>query len=570
MKRKGMRLLSLLAGAAMVFSMTVGTITATAETVKKTHIRNITFQQDGETEKEVYDTRDDISFYQNYYREGFYNDLEPLLKDDPDNLPDWTELFKDNKAAQFTGETWSFLEQETTTDAEGNTVQQNNYNVVVHYKDIQLDLTPQNLLGLYICDEDQNLDAGGSVSYNVYNTEGQNITGSYVEKSSSIQMPQGYEVSLFASPAPGYRFKGWYKVGGTDEGGLYKLGYDPESLISDKTEYRFKPSVFDRIAAVFYGSPMDPREVVQFQVWNSGGGKTSIEYENDDPDPYFLEDKDGTEFVAGGDIGWVYKGIPVTVTAQADEGYRFKGWYHVDIQWGGRDAPADSEHALPYMGEPISTEKSFTYNMAETVVDGDTEPLSYICAVFEEGEEPEPPAMSYIHVLKNEGGSFNIDYEGKPGDDKPYAAQEGKTVTLTAVPDEGYVFKGWYKGDVNGQSYDDMFTDELLTADATYSFAAVGYPYVCAVFEKGTPQDSSSAPDSVTESKPQEGQTGDSSTADANSVADSSSAASSNGSGSSSKSSSDSTTQNPNTGAAGATGALGLLAAVIITKKKSK
>ena len=497
MKKTMTRLTGILSAAAMALSMTVGTLPATAEnirtktaaetaaTTKKSHIRSITFQQDGETEREEYDTRDDISFYQNYYRESFYNDLEPLLKGDPDNLPDWTELFKENKAAKLTGETWSFLDQETTTDAEGNTVQQNNYDVIVHYKDIQLALTPQNLLGLYICDEDQNLDAGGSVSYNVYNAEGQNISGSYVEWSSSVQIPQGYELSLFASPAPGYRFKGWYNVGGsTGEGGLYKLGYDPESLVSTETEYRFKPSAYGSIAAVFYGSPMDPREVVQFQVWNSGGGKTSIEYENDDPDPYFLEDKDGTEFVSGGDIGWVYKGIPVTVTAQPDEGYRFKGWYHVDIQWGGRDAPADSEHALPYMGEPISEEERFTYNMAETIVDGDTEPLRYICAVFEEDDEPDGPAYSYIHVLRNEGGSFTIDYEGKTSDDQPYGVEEGKTVTLTAVPDEGYVFKGWYKGDVNASSYDEMFTDELLSGDTVYSFAAVGYPYVCAVFEK--------------------------------------------------------------------------------------
>ncbi len=91
---------------------------------------------------------------------------------------------------------------------------------------------------------------------------------------------------------------------------------------------------------------------------------------------------------------------------------------------------------------------------------------------------------SYIHVLCTEGGTADIYYEGYRGEtDQPYAVPEGTEVTLSAVSNPGYVFKGWYKGDVNASSYDEMFTNELITAENPYVFNATGYPYICAKFE---------------------------------------------------------------------------------------
>lgn len=98
-------------------------------------------------------------------------------------------------------------------------------------------------------------------------------------------------------------------------------------------------------------------------------------------------------------------------------------------------------------------------------------------------EEDDPAPMSYIHVLSQKGGTAEIDYEGYQGEDQPYAVPDGAEVTLFASPASGYRFKGWYQGDVNASSYDEMFTDELLSTANPYTFKATGYPYVCAKFE---------------------------------------------------------------------------------------
>ncbi|MBQ6570456.1 MAG: hypothetical protein IJL87_09385 [Clostridia bacterium] len=77
-----------------------------------------------------------------------------------------------------------------------------------------------------------------------------------------------------------------------------------------------------------------------------------------------------------GEILQLYKGDECTVYQQSDQGYHFVGWYHVNIAW----APGED---LAYEGDVISTDPTFTYRPGKTVVLGDTEPLRYVCAVFE-------------------------------------------------------------------------------------------------------------------------------------------------------------------------------------------
>ena len=110
------------------------------------------------------------------------------------------------------------------------------------------------------------------------------------------------------------------------------------------------------------------------------GGKVAVKYTPSwDVWLEVIVARDGTDFVYG-DILQFYKGDECTVYAKPDDGYKFVGWYHVNIEWG----PGEGK---PYEGDIISSESSFTYKPGETVVDGDYEPLRYVCAVFEEAAE---------------------------------------------------------------------------------------------------------------------------------------------------------------------------------------
>ena len=53
--------------------------------------------------------------------------------------------------------------------------------------------------------------------------------------------------------------------------------------------------------------------------------------------------------------------------------------------------------------------------------------------------------------------------------------EKGTKITLTAEANEGFTFVGWYKSD-NDQ------TEELISADATYTFTVTERTYVYAKF----------------------------------------------------------------------------------------
>ena len=62
----------------------------------------------------------------------------------------------------------------------------------------------------------------------------------------------------------------------------------------------------------------------------------------------------------------------------------------------------------------------------------------------------------------------------------------GEECEFTAIPDEGYVFKGWYEGIMGQWYYVDDHTDVLICADSTYSFAAAEPLMIQAVFAEAT------------------------------------------------------------------------------------
>ena len=245
------------------------------------------------------------------------------------------------------------------------------------------------------------------------------------------------------------------------------------------------------IAKVYAGQEPEQRQADQIQIWKNDGGQISVDYTPSEPNIYDLNAKDPANWMDGGEVVQFYRGDSITVSARPNPGYEFVGWYHVDIQWAPNSDPED-EHHLPYQGEAISTDSSFTYSPAVTVVPGDTEPLRYVCARFEE-TEPQTPTVVVHTVFMNGGGSYQVQYNtedqeelGKQNKDLTssgfFAVPEGNTMKLTAKPAAGYVFKGWYKThEENGNTW---VLDEIVSNKATYTFTPSGYPYLTPVFEQ--------------------------------------------------------------------------------------
>ncbi len=181
------------------------------------------------------------------------------------------------------------------------------------------------------------------------------------------------DVTITATPNEGYRFIGWYKGEETD-------------AVSTETSYTFQATENVALTAKF--------EKLKFDVTvdagaggTASGGDTQIEYNEE-----------------------------ITVTASPAEGYEFTGWY--------KDGEPDTA---------VSTNASYTFQVTENVT---------LTAKFEKKKFA-------VTVQAEEGGTANgggaqIEY--------------GSETTVTATPNEGYSFLGWYVGDT------------VKSADAEYTF----------------------------------------------------------------------------------------------------
>ncbi len=166
------------------------------------------------------------------------------------------------------------------------------------------------------------------------------------------------------------------------------------------------------------------------------------------------------------------KGYYMLVTIKADEGYTFE---KTNKPYTGIDEGYDHFDGciVNYGGLVFAGSQSFD--------DGDYLRLKISVVVPKTYND-----MSCIHVLSTEGGFVDFWCDDYSGDyTQPYEVPEGAEVNLFAstASGSGYVFKGWYKGDVNASSYEEMFTDELITTENPYTFNSYGYPYICAKFE---------------------------------------------------------------------------------------
>ena len=133
--------------------------------------------------------------------------------------------------------------------------------------------------------------------------------------------------------------------------------------------------------------------------------------------------------------GQYEEGVTATVTAVANEGFRFLEWTEAGTQ--------------------ISTEASLTF----TVTNDRT-----LTAIFEPISEPAPgptPKPSYtINVSAAEGGTASGGGE----------YEQGSSVTLTATPENGYRFIAWTEN------------DEQISTDENYTFIADHDRTIVAIF----------------------------------------------------------------------------------------
>ena len=260
---------------------------------------------------------------------------------------------------------------------------------------------PMNYFSVWMSDTEQHPNTGGGVMIN-YLLPDQTIPaddGSYWETSTNQSVPEDTVVTLTAIPAFGYTFAGWYQSN-INKTSTNDPHYLENKLISNSEIYTFTGNPVGEgeapyICAVFEYVG-EGRQGDQIQVWTgnpdekyntfaTSGGQVAIEYTPSEPNIYHLVGSDGTGFASAGIIMF-YKGDEITVHAKADDGFTFKGWYHVNIDFdmSGQDG------SKSYQGDVISTDPSFTYKPGETVIEGDDEPLRYICAVFEKkGDAPE-------------------------------------------------------------------------------------------------------------------------------------------------------------------------------------
>ena len=144
----------------------------------------------------------------------------------------------------------------------------------------------------------------------------------------------------------------------------------------------------------------------------------------------------------------VEKGTQITLTAVANEWYNFLGWYF------------NNEQQAETL---ISENATYTFTVNKDL---------YVFAKFAEKEMYNFIAYSAPY----DGGS--ITENGQPvkfGNGR--MVEKGTQITLTAEANEGFTFVGWYK------SVDDQ-TEELISADATYTFTVNERMYVYAKFEK--------------------------------------------------------------------------------------
>ncbi|MBO5526099.1 MAG: InlB B-repeat-containing protein [Clostridia bacterium] len=207
-------------------------------------------------------------------------------------------------------------------------------------------------------------------------------------------------VRVLAVAEPGYQFVAWRKGSPTDA----------NATVSTNTEYQFTATEAVWMYAVFEYTPECTIDCTVFDITNGinngqigVGGTVSIQ-----------TDKGSVEGATPLPIQ-ATRNSSVTVNAVAASGYEFLGW----------------KKASPYVQDFVATTASYTFDINEEL---------YLYAVFQEASTSE-----YIVSYNKNGGSGTM-----VGD----MVEENGKFTLencTYIAPEGYKFKAWAIGSVNGE-----------------------------------------------------------------------------------------------------------------------
>ena len=235
------------------------------------------------------------------------------------------------------------------------------------------------------------------------------VDGEFINK--TLTTNYGTEVEIYINGAnDGYTFKGFYLL---DEDGEY----NPDELL-DK-EYSFNATDSAKYLAFFEANVYDL--YVNENIDEAGtytGVYKEVEYTEDDLD---------------GGFSITYK-ESITLTATAEDGYTFVGWY------------SDSEFE-----NQVSTDATYTYTMT---VAGD----NYIYAKY---------------VANDVQVNFTVDTVDGEGNPTGTINESGKyafnsEIALKANPNTGYKFDGWFYKTLNAETGEYDYT---LISDANeYSF----------------------------------------------------------------------------------------------------
>lgn len=229
------------------------------------------------------------------------------------------------------------------------------------------------------------------------------------------------QITLVANANDGYYFVGWYENG---------------NLLTKNASYSF-PATEDRnLEADFEVAATEYRFLCDVQ-----GNGSILENGKDVTDTY----RYGKTLAADSKI---------TLTASPDSYWGFKGWYESD----GTSL--------------ISTNATYTFELpAHTSV----------CAIFEER-----PMDNFLAQCVLAGGEYNV-----VSDDGGYLTENGSRVdfengrsvepntkiTLTAVANEGYEFRGW-------ATLDEYNCPVIFATESTHTFTVTESTYVQAIFHE--------------------------------------------------------------------------------------
>ena len=158
---------------------------------------------------------------------------------------------------------------------------------------------------------------------------------------------------------------------------------------------------------------------------------------------YITENGDKIDFGNGRPVE---KGTKITLTAVEYYGYKFLGWYFYN------DQQAETL---------ISDKATYTFTVNREL---------YVFAKFAQKE-----MYNFIAYSAPYNGGDITENGKKVEFGNGRMVEKGTKITLTAEANEGFTFVGWYKSD-NDQ------TEELISADATYTFTVTERMYVYAKF----------------------------------------------------------------------------------------